>query len=66
MGTDEVESYTDETNYYTVIEGDKLFIEIPVFVGGDVIGVKKQLVMTKEIFRTCYQKWILGEEESNV
>lgn len=64
METDEMQkSYTDPTNCYTAIEGDKLFIEIPIFIGGDLVGYKRQLVMTKEIFIKCYEKWILNKSE---
>ena len=45
-------------------DGDKLYYERPLPEYGDTI-CERRLVMTKEIFLTCYKKWVLGEEEGN-
>lgn len=50
-------------NYQVIIDDGKVFIDIPMFVGQDQVGYKRQLVMTKEIFIKCYEKWILNKDE---
>lgn len=50
-------------SYYTTFEGDKLFVKTPIYAGGDLVGYKSQLIMTKELFVQCYEKWILNKDE---
>lgn len=53
---------------YIFIDDDSVVVETPVFDGtGDIVGYKRQIVMTKEIFTMCYEKWILNnnKEDSN-
>ena len=40
-------------------EDDKVFLYIPIFVGSN--ASRKQLVMTKDLFKECYKRWILEE-----
>lgn len=42
-------------------EDDKLVVYTPISQYGDGI-CKVQLVMTKEIFRECYKKWVESQE----
>lgn len=42
----------------------KLYVYTPIPQYGDGI-YKTQLVMTKEIFQECYEKWIKPQEEGN-
>ena len=57
------------TYEYIHIDDDSVVVETPVFDtgNGDIIGYKRQIVMTKEIFTECYEKWILNnnKEDSN-
>lgn len=50
-----------------VFEGNKAYVIIP-FLASDCIGTlwteQKHLVMTKEAFIECYDKWIKPREES--
>ena len=43
-----------------VFEDDKVFLYIPV--EGHLHISQKQLVMTKDLFKECYKKWILEGE----
>ena len=47
-----------------IFVGDKLFVRTPLPQHGDVC--KTQLVMTKEIFQACYEKWIEPLEQDTV
>ena len=49
--------------YYITFDGDELFIEVPMFSGSDIVGYKRQLIMTKELFVQCYEKWILNKDK---
>lgn len=42
-----------------IIDDDKCYVEIPVY--GDCY--KRQVVMTKEIFIECYNRWIKGDSK---
>jgi len=44
---------------------DKLFVYTPLPQYGDGI-CKVQLVMTKEIFQECYNRWIKPQESEKV
>lgn len=53
---------------YIVVDDDSVVVQSPIFGSrGDVIGYRRQIIMTKEIFITCYEKWILNnnKEDSN-
>lgn len=50
-------------NYYVALEDDKVFMEVPIFVGSDLVGYNRQLVMTKDMFIRCYEKWILNNDK---
>ena len=53
---------------YIVVDDDSVVVEHPICGShGDIIGYNRQTVMTKEIFITCYEKWILNnnKEDSN-
>ena len=50
-------------SYYTIFDGDKLFVEEPMFRGDDVVSYKRRLIMTKELFVQCYEKWILNKDK---
>ena len=55
-------------NEYIVVDDDSVVVEHPIYGSqGDIIGYSQQTVMTKEIFITCYEKWILNnnKEDSN-
>jgi len=42
---------------YIFIDDDSVVVETPVFDGtGNIVGYKRQIVMTKEIFTMCYEK----------
>ncbi len=44
-----------------IFDDDKCYVETPIYPD----CVKRELVMTKEIFLACYEKWVLGAEEDN-
>ena len=44
---------------------DELFVYIPLPKYGDGRMYKKQLVMTKEVFRECYKRWIESQESGD-
>lgn len=50
-------------NYDAIFYGDELVIEVPMYRGGDLVGYKRQLIMTKELFVQCYEKWILNKDK---
>lgn len=43
-----------------VFEGDNCYLETPIYISFDdkYPCVKRKLVMTKEVFIECYNKWI--------
>lgn len=51
-------------NEHLEIEGNNLYHYLPLPQYGDGI-CKKDLVMTKEIFIECYNKWIKDSENTN-
>ena len=44
-----------------IFEEDKCFVEMPIYSN----FVKRQLVMTKEVFIECYNKWIKEDKNGN-
>ena len=51
------------SEYYIKVDEDKCYLDKPVFNSdGDAIGYKRKVVITKEAFIECYNKWIKGEE----
>ena len=48
---------------HLTLDGDELYINMPVFEGGEFVGYKRQLIMTKELFVQCYEKWILNKDK---
>lgn len=49
-----------------IIEDDSLMRQEKTFgyrSGENVVFIEKQLVITKEEFLACYNKWVKGEEE---
>ena len=51
-------------NDYLQFENDELYHIVPLpQYGKDV--VRKELVMTKEVFVKCYKEWIEGKDETN-
>lgn len=55
-------------NEHIIFDDDSVVVQSPIFGSrGDVIGYRCQTIMTKEIFITCYEKWILNnnKEDSN-
>ena len=51
-------------NEHLEFEDDKLYHYYPLPQCGSNI-CKKELVMTKEIFIKCYERWIKGTEDKN-
>lgn len=51
----------DDEQYIT-IENDTCYVHTPLYEWGNCVGVAKSVVMTKETFKECYKKWILGDE----
>lgn len=49
---------------YLKFEDDKLYHYYPLPKCGEGI-YKKDLVMTREIFTECYERWIKGAEDEN-
>lgn len=49
--------------YENCIEDDSLIRSIPIKCDGAFVSIRKQLVITKEEFLVCYNKWVKGEEE---
>ena len=50
-----------------IFEEDKCFVETPIYPNcGKGKFVKRQLVMTKEIFVECYNKWIKEDNNAKV
>ena len=41
-----------------IIDDNECYVEIPIYPD----RVKRELVMTKEVFIECYNKWIIGED----
>ena len=51
------------SEYYIVVDEDKCYLDKPILdCNGDEIGYRRTVVMTKEAFIECYNKWIKGEE----
>ena len=51
-------------NYEIVFEDDMVYMETRVQYAGDGKWVvRKDPIMSKEVFVECYNKWILGEEK---
>ena len=52
-----------------IFEGDNAFLEIK-YLGEDSIGsvwkTERQLIMTKDVFIQCYEKWIKGEKDAKI
>jgi hypothetical protein len=48
-----------------MIENDMLIRETPVYERDDCVAFRKDCVITKEEFLTCYNVWILGENLPN-
>lgn len=45
-------------------DDDTVYQDTPMFNSyGDIIGYKRQVIMTKEVFVECYKKWILEQGE---
>ena len=40
--------------------------ERPIYCGKNIIGWKKHLVMSKDIFLECYNRWILEGEKNGM
>ena len=40
-----------------IFDDNKCYVETPIYPD----SVKRELVMTKEVFIECYNKWIKGE-----
>lgn len=47
-----------------VIEGDYCYLEKPILSVDNVYS--RELVMTKEAFIECYEKWILGGQKDEI
>ena len=45
-----------------VIEGDTLFLIKPAYYAGKDM-YEKHPIITKDVFKELYKKWILGEEK---
>ena len=51
------------SEYYITVDEDKCYLDKPVLdSNGNEIGYRRTVVMTKEAFIECYNKWIKGEE----
>ena len=47
-----------------IIEDDSLIRSRPIYQYGDtVVGIENKLVITKEEFLACYNKWVKGDAE---
>lgn len=45
-----------------ILDEDKCFVETPIYPD-DLNCVKRELVMTKEVFIECYNKWIKEDND---
>lgn len=49
--------FSDKT--YFTIDNEKIVKEVPIYRGDfECCGYKKEIVMTKDAFIECYNKWI--------
>ena len=52
--------------YYITVDDEYCYAERPTYrEDGAVTGFTKTLLMTKEAFVECYNKWIKAENEDN-
>ena len=46
-----------------VFENDGLYSLTKLYSMGNLVDCRRQLVMSKEVFIKCYEKWILNKED---
>lgn len=48
---------------HIVIDGENCYVETPI--DADCVCIKRELVMTKEVFIQCYNKWIKEDKDGS-